>query len=131
MLWICHEPSAFIQSNRWIYALQPVWKSKVARLLHPFLAYGDKRLAGHGDAIIANSRFAAEQVRVVYGRQVAGIACPGVDSRTSELCRRRRAADFSWDLTADSVISVCEKIFADSNAFPSRNRKKTGVKDGR
>jgi len=282
MLWICHEPSAFIHSKRWIHALQPVWKSRMARMFRPFLAYADKRFSGYGDAIVANSRFTAEQVRAVYNRQVAGIACPGVDiedflrrntsrrnllltvahlsgfkridfllkvfavilckspglrfsivghgekkadlkqlaeklnilenvdfcgrlsrkkiasmysrarlylhgsigepfgmalvealasgcpviahasggpkeiitpgtgilldtldpeawgnaildfftqsdSQMPELCRQR-AADFSWDATAVSVISVCEKILADSNAVPSRNRRKSSAK---
>ena len=79
MLWICHEPSAFIHSKRRIHALKPVWKSWIARILRPFLAHVDKQLAGYGDAVVANSRFTAEQVRTVYGREVAGIAYPGVD----------------------------------------------------
>jgi glycosyltransferase involved in cell wall biosynthesis len=90
MLWICHEPSAFIHSKRWIYALQPVWKSKIARMLRPFLVYLDKRFEGYGDAIVANSRFTAEQVRAIYGRQVAGIAYPGVDIEEFPRCNTSR-----------------------------------------
>ncbi len=79
MLWVCHEPSAFIHSHRWIHALKPIWKSWTARILSPLLARVDKRLADYGDAVVANSRFTAEQFQAVYGREVAGIAYPGVD----------------------------------------------------
>lgn len=86
VLWVCHEPSAFIHSQKWIHALKPVWKSWVARILRPFLVYADKWLAGYGDVVVANSRFTAEQVRSVYGREVAGIAYPGVDAEEFSRC---------------------------------------------
>jgi len=81
VLWVCQEPSAFIHSQKWIHALKPVWKSWVARILHPFLVYTDKWLAGYGDGVVANSRFTAEQVKSIYGMEAAGIAFPGVDAQ--------------------------------------------------
>lgn len=90
MLWICHEPSAFIHSKRRIYALKPVWKSWIARILRPFFAHVDKRLADYGDAVVANSRFTAEQVRAVYGREVEGIAYPGIDAEEFYRCNKSK-----------------------------------------
>ncbi|PIP04918.1 MAG: hypothetical protein COX52_14835 [Syntrophobacterales bacterium CG23_combo_of_CG06-09_8_20_14_all_48_27] len=72
--------------QRWIHALKPVWKSWIARMLCPFLAHVDKRLVDYCDAVVANSRFTAEQVRAVYGREVAGIAYPGVDVEEFSQC---------------------------------------------
>ncbi|HDS15622.1 MAG TPA: glycosyltransferase family 1 protein [Proteobacteria bacterium] len=78
LLWVCHEPSAFIHSEIWIRVLQPVWKSRLALSLRPFLAHADRRLSKYGDAVVANSRFTAEQVKRVYDLKVAAIANPGV-----------------------------------------------------
>ncbi len=86
MLWVCQEPSAFVHSQRWINALEPVWKSWMARILRPFLANVDKRLADYGNAVVANSRFTAEQIKSVYGMEVAGIAYPGVDMEEFPPC---------------------------------------------
>lgn len=86
MLWICHEPSAFIHSQRWIHALKPVWKSWIARILRPFFAHVDKRLADYGDGVVASSRFTAEQIWTVYGEEVVGIAYPGVDVEEFSRC---------------------------------------------
>ena len=43
-------------------------------------------MADYGDAVIANSRFTAEQVRAVYGKEVAGIAYPGVNAEEFSRC---------------------------------------------
>lgn len=79
LVWVCQEPSAFIHSVAWIMALQPWWKSVLARGLRPFLATTDLFLARYCDRIIANSRFTASEVKRVYGVLVDGIACPGID----------------------------------------------------
>jgi len=86
LLWVCQEPSAFIHSQKWIHTLKPVWKSWIARTLRPFLVHVDKRLSNYGDAVVANSRFTAEQVKSIYGGEVAGIAYPGVDVEEFSLC---------------------------------------------
>ena len=79
LIWICHEPSAFIHSLPRIGALRPWWKSILARGLSPLLATLDVSLARHTDLIIANSRFTASEIERIYGVSPKGIAYPGID----------------------------------------------------
>jgi glycosyltransferase involved in cell wall biosynthesis len=79
LAWVCHEPSAFIHSMAWIMALQPRWKSLLARALRPFLKRLDVALARYSDRILANSRFTAGEAERVYGLIPDGIAYPGID----------------------------------------------------
>jgi glycosyltransferase involved in cell wall biosynthesis len=80
LVWICHEPSAFIHSLAWIRAIRPWWKSLLARTLRPVLTTIDISLVPHCDKIIANSHFTAKEIMRVYGIAADGIACPGIDS---------------------------------------------------
>ncbi len=79
LVWLCHEPSAFIHSRAWIRALRPWWKSILARLLRPFLVVVDVSLARHSDRVVTNSRFTADELKRVYGITTVGIAYPGID----------------------------------------------------
>ena len=79
LVWICHEPSAFIHSLAWIRALKPRWKGGLARLLRPFLQKTDVALASFNDRILANSQFTANEMKRVYGMAPDGIASPGID----------------------------------------------------
>lgn len=79
LIWICHEPSAFIHSHEWIRALRPLWKSMLALALRPFLAAIDVALARNCDRIVANSRFTASEMRRVYGVSPDAIAYPGIE----------------------------------------------------
>ena len=80
LLWICHEPSAFIHSDAWIEALTPRWKSLLARMLRPALAHLDRSLSVNSDLVAANSRFTASAVKWVYGLHFAAVAYPPVDA---------------------------------------------------
>jgi len=79
LVWVCQEPSAFIHSPAWISALQPWWKSVLARGLRPLLTAVDLALARYCDRIIANSRFTAAEIKRVYGVEADGVASPGID----------------------------------------------------
>jgi len=79
MIWVSHEPSAFIHSPELIDGLRPFWKKWLAKLLQPVLRPIDLSLAEHGDCIIANSHYTAEQIERVYSKKSSGIACPGID----------------------------------------------------
>jgi glycosyltransferase involved in cell wall biosynthesis len=79
LVWICHEPSAFIHSINWIRSLQPRWKSMLARVLRPVLKRADLSLVRYSDRILANSQFTAGEMERVYGRAPDGIASPGID----------------------------------------------------
>lgn len=80
LLWICHEPSAFIHSDAWIEALKPRWKSLLARMLRPALSHLDRSLSVNTDLVAANSRFTASAVERVYGLHCAAVAYPPVDA---------------------------------------------------
>jgi glycosyltransferase involved in cell wall biosynthesis len=80
MVWVCHEPSAFIHSIEMINALRPFWKKWLAKCLQPLLKMIDLQLVGQGDRVLANSFYTAGQFERVYGRKVDGIACPGIDT---------------------------------------------------
>jgi glycosyltransferase involved in cell wall biosynthesis len=79
LAWLCPEPSAFIHSMAWIQALNPWWKSLLARAFRPFLAAVDVSLARQCDRIIANSRFTGAELERVYGIASDVIAYPGID----------------------------------------------------
>ena len=80
LLWICHEPSAFIHSDAWIAALKPRWKSLLAGMLRPALSHLDRSLSVNSDMVAANSRFTASAVERVYGLHCAAVAYPTVDA---------------------------------------------------
>lgn len=80
LLWICHEPSAFIHSQGWIRALKPWWKSLLAQCLRPLLSRLDRSLVRYSDSIVANSRFTAQEVERIYGIRPAAVAYPPVDT---------------------------------------------------
>jgi glycosyltransferase involved in cell wall biosynthesis len=79
VIWVCHEPSAFIHSRDWINALQPRWKSWLARLLQPALALIDVALSRFSDRIVANSRFTGAMLERIYRQKPAAIAYPAID----------------------------------------------------
>lgn len=93
LVWVCHEPSAFIHSAAWIRALTPWWKRMLARVLRPLLKSVDLALVRYCDRVIANSQFTAEQVRLVYGVVADGVASPGLDlaSETGKTGQKERA----------------------------------------
>jgi len=79
IVWVCHEPSAFIHSRNWIDALQPFWKQYLARILNPILTRLDIKLSRNSDRIVANSRYCANLIMQIYHRKVDAIAYPGID----------------------------------------------------
>ena len=83
LVWVCHEPSAFIHSDAWIRALNPFWKRAAAVVLRPVLKKMDISLSKECDAVVANSRFTADEMKRVYAIQTDVIANPGVDFSAS------------------------------------------------
>lgn len=90
LVWICHEPSAFIHSRQWIEALTPWWKKMIAHVLQPVLSRIDIHLAQQCDAAIANSSYTAGTLEQTYGFPAAGIAMPGIDIYAFSDCREPR-----------------------------------------
>jgi glycosyltransferase involved in cell wall biosynthesis len=78
LLWICHEPSAFIHSARWIAALRPSWKRWAAKGLQPFTRRIDLAGVRHSDTILGNSEASRQLGIDVYGAVDEGPAYPGV-----------------------------------------------------
>jgi len=83
LVWVCHEPSAFIHSEAWIQAIKPFWKRAVARFLRPLLKKMDISLSKQCDAVVANSRFTADEMKRIYGMRTDVIANPGIDFSAS------------------------------------------------
>jgi glycosyltransferase involved in cell wall biosynthesis len=81
IVWICHEPSAFIHSRNWINALQPSWKRYLARLLNPLLTSVDIRLSRFSDKIVANSKFTVGMIERIYHLKADAVASPAIDSK--------------------------------------------------
>ncbi len=79
LVWVCHEPSAFIHSQSWIRALRPWWKSLLARILRPFLVKVDVALARYSDRTVANSCFTGKEMERIYALVPDAIARPGID----------------------------------------------------
>ena len=79
LMWVCHEPSAFIHSPAWIAALRPYWKRWLASALRPLLAAIDMRLSRHTDGLLANSKHTAAMAQKVYDRGADAIIYPGID----------------------------------------------------
>lgn len=80
LVWVCHEPSAFIHSDAWIAALRPSWKRVAAGVARPVLKRIDLGLSRSTDMAFANSRFTASELKRVYGIDAYGIAYPGIDT---------------------------------------------------
>ncbi len=79
LIWVCHEPSAFIHSEAWISAIRPAWKRWIACILQPLLAWIDTSLCKKSDRIVANSAYTAQMVTRIYRRKVDAITYPGID----------------------------------------------------
>jgi len=78
VVWMCHEPSAFIHSNLVIDSLKQPGKF-IAKTLNPLLKFIDKNLVGKIDYLIANSQYGFSEIKRIYQRQPDLIAYPGVD----------------------------------------------------
>ena len=79
ILWMCHEPSAFIHSRAWIKALRPYWKQLIAQIIRPVLSRIDTSLFRMSNRVLVNSRYTGGLVYEVYGHQPDGVAYPGLD----------------------------------------------------
>ncbi len=113
LVWVCHEPSAFIHSVAWIRALRPWWKSVLARILQPLLATVDISLSRHSDRIVANSRFTGAELERVYGVAPDGIAYPGIDFSVSsgERLQKKREIITVARLTKFKRVDFLLKVF--------------------
>jgi glycosyltransferase involved in cell wall biosynthesis len=114
LVWVCHEPSAFIHSLPWIRALRPWWKSVMARILRPLLKTLDLFLSRECDRIIANSRYTAAELERVYGITADGIAYPGIDFSTysGEIGPKERSFITVARLTGFKRIDFLLEVFA-------------------
>lgn len=115
LVWLCHEPSAFIHSVAWIRALKPWWKSFLARILRPILALVDISLSRQSDRVIANSRFTALEIERVYGISPDAIAYPGIDYSIPSGARQRKKREIITvaRLTKFKRVDFLLKVFCE------------------
>jgi len=78
IVWMCHEPSAFIHSPLVIKGLKQPGKV-FALFLNPLLRLIDKYLVRNVDYIIANSLYSKSLIQSAYGRVADLVAYPSVD----------------------------------------------------
>lgn len=82
LVWMCHEPSAFIHSRTWLCALPPGLSKACAHLLNPLLKLLDVWLARHADQVFANSLATKRAACRIYGYQPDRVQLchPGVNT---------------------------------------------------
>jgi glycosyltransferase involved in cell wall biosynthesis len=114
LVWVCHEPSAFIHSPEWINGLTPVWKKWLAKCLQPCLRPIDIHLAQRSDFVITNSQYTATQCKRIYCRASDAIAYPGVDHSflPSGDQPREKALITAANLTPYKRIGFLLRVFA-------------------
>lgn len=78
VVWMCHEPSAFIRSPLVIESLKQPGKF-IAQALNPLLKIIDDNLVKKIDYLIANSRYTFSEINKIYRRRPDLIAYPGAD----------------------------------------------------
>jgi glycosyltransferase involved in cell wall biosynthesis len=124
LVWVCHEPSAFIHSKAWILALRPWWKSLVARILRPALVKIDVSLSRNCDRTVANSCFTAEEMERIYAIVPDAIARPGIDFQefTCENFSKERIIMTVARLTKFKRVDFLIDVFAEvHNIHPELN----------
>ena len=67
LVFMCHEPSAFIWEKKWIKAIPSKAKRMIAETINPVMKLIDKSLIRKSDVILANSKFTAERTKKIYG----------------------------------------------------------------
>lgn len=77
LVWMCHEPSAFVHNLDHIRGLSPLMRT-LATGARPFTQRIDRRLARNVNAWIANSKWTQREIQRIYGA-VAAVAYPGVE----------------------------------------------------
>ncbi len=107
LLWVCHEPSAFIHSRNWIAALEPFWKRYLAVMLRPLLSAVDRYLSRFCDMVAANSLFTASQVESVYGVKPAAVAYPAIDFNVFQMGELREK---SWEIITVAKLSRFKRV---------------------
>lgn len=66
LVFMCHEPSAFIWEKKWINAIPSKLKRIIAKIINPLFRVIDKYLIKKSDVILANSKFTAERTKKIY-----------------------------------------------------------------
>ena len=66
LVFMCHEPSAFIWEKKWINAIPSKAKKAIAKILNPIMRCVDKFLIKKSDVILANSKFTADRTKKIY-----------------------------------------------------------------
>lgn len=66
VVFMCHEPSAFIHSKKWINSINSFSKRTIAKILNQFLKKIDILLMSRSDIIITNSEFTKKEALKIY-----------------------------------------------------------------
>lgn len=115
LIWICHEPSAFIHSPTWIAALHPFWKRWLAAVLQPLLAAIDIRLSRYTDSLLANSNYTVGMAQMVYAREADAVLYPGIDLSLFRpgSCKARSGIVMVAQLTRFKRVDFLLRVFAE------------------
>lgn len=66
LVFMCHEPSAFVWEKKWINAIPSKIKRGIAKFINPVMKIIDKFLVRKSDLILANSKFTEERIKKIY-----------------------------------------------------------------
>ncbi|EKE28270.1 MAG: Glycosyltransferase WbaZ [uncultured bacterium (gcode 4)] len=98
LVFMCHEPSAFIHSKKWIDSINSIPKRFIAKILNPALKIIDVYLTKASDYILVNSNFSKEWVLNVYGR-ADWIIYPGFDWSRFHIDKNIPKEKYIWVLS--------------------------------
>lgn len=80
LVFLCHEPSAFIREKKRIKAIPSKIKRTIAVLINPIMKIIDRKLISYSDYIISNSFFTSTRTIEIYWKNNA-IAYPWYDEK--------------------------------------------------
>jgi glycosyltransferase involved in cell wall biosynthesis len=66
LIYVCHEPTAFIYSKAWINSIKPNYMRWGLKLANPLFRWVEHRFMPITDLVEVNSRFSAEEVKATF-----------------------------------------------------------------
>lgn len=66
LIYVCHEPTAFIFSKAWINSIKPTYMRWGLKLVNPLFRWIEQTLMPVTDLVEVNSRFSAEEVKTTF-----------------------------------------------------------------
>ncbi|EKE29334.1 MAG: Glycosyltransferase WbaZ [uncultured bacterium (gcode 4)] len=98
LVFMCHEPSAFIHSKKWIESINSTPKRLIAKILNPIFKNIDIYLTQKSDIILVNSIYTKEKVTEIYG-WANWVIYPGFDSNRFHIDITVQKEKYIWVLS--------------------------------